>query len=86
MPSHVEALRYGDRCWSKVLVDWEQWRSDGLTAHENWWPAAVPRVLRGAGRDARPGSRQFDVSYKDSRADLKPVSSVGGRWKLDTVT
>ena len=40
MPTHVEALRYGDQCWSKVLVDWEAWRRDGLTEHANWWPSA----------------------------------------------
>jgi hypothetical protein len=74
MPSHVEALKYGDRCWSKVLVDWEQWRRDGLTAHENWWPAAYRAFCARRGETPDPAVEAFDVSYQASRADLKPVA------------
>jgi len=74
MPSHVEALKYGDRCWSKVLVDWEQWRRDGLTAHENWWPAAYRAFCAARGETPDPEVEAFDVSYQSSRADLKPVA------------
>ena len=74
MPSHVEALRYGDRCWSKVLVDWEQWRRDGLTAHENWWPALYRAFCASRGETPDPEVETFDVSYQASRADLKPVA------------
>jgi hypothetical protein len=28
MPSPHEAVAYGDACWSKVLMNWEQWRSE----------------------------------------------------------
>jgi hypothetical protein len=73
MPSHVEALRYGDRCWSKVLSDWEQWRTDGLTAHENWWPAAYRAFCASRGEAPDPVVERFDVSYQSSRADLRPV-------------
>ena len=74
MPSHVEALRYGDRCWSKVLVDWEQWRRDGLTAHENWWPALYRAFCASRGETPDPQVEAFNVSYQASRADLKPVA------------
>jgi hypothetical protein len=73
MPSHVEALRYGDRCWSKVLADWERWRADGLTAHENWWPAAYRAFCAARGETPDPAVESFAVSYQSSRADLKPV-------------
>ena len=73
MPSHVEALKYGDRCWTKVLVDWEQWRRDGLTAHENWWPALYRAFCASRGETPDPAVEAFDVSYQASRADLKPV-------------
>jgi hypothetical protein len=74
MPSHVEALRYGDRCWSKVLVDWEQWRRDGLTAHDNWWPALYRAFCASRGETPDPEVEAFNVSYQASRADLKPVA------------
>ena len=74
MPSHVEALRYGDRCWSKVLVDWERWRREGLTAHENWWPALYRAFCASRGEAPDPEVEAFSVSYQASRADLKPVA------------
>ena len=59
MPSHVEALKYGDRCWSKVLV--------GLGAVAKRRPhrarelvaAALSRVLCLARRDAGSGGRRL---------------------------
>src|SRR5207244_6042689 len=30
-----EAVRYGDECWSRILMDWEKWRQDGKTQHRN---------------------------------------------------
>jgi hypothetical protein len=74
MPSHVEALKYGDRCWSRVLVDWDAWRRDGLTAHENWWPAAYRAWCARTGTAPDPRIEGFDVSYRDSRADLRAVA------------
>jgi hypothetical protein len=72
-PSHVEALKYGDRCWSKVLTNWEGWRAQGLTEHENWWPAAYRAACARWGVEPDPAVEAFDVSYRDSRADLKAV-------------
>jgi hypothetical protein len=74
MPSHVEALKYGDRCWSKVLSGWEQWRREGLTTHENWWPALYRAWCARTDTAPDPRVEGFDVSYKDSRADLKAVT------------
>ena len=33
-----EAVKYGDECWSRVLLNWENWRTQSLTLHRNWWP------------------------------------------------
>jgi hypothetical protein len=75
MPSHVEALKYGDRCWSKVLSGWDDWRRDGLTTHENWWPALYRAACARWGIAPDPHVEAFDISYRDSRADLKAVSA-----------
>jgi hypothetical protein len=40
------AVKYGDECWSRVLMNWENWRTQGLTQHRNWWPD----VYRGRAR------------------------------------
>jgi hypothetical protein len=74
MPTHVEALRYGDQCWSKVLVDWDAWRREGLTNHANWWPDAYRAFCASRGEAPDPSVEAFAVSYKDSRADLKAVA------------
>jgi hypothetical protein len=73
MPSHVEALKHGDRCWSRVLVDWEEWRRQGLTGHQNWWPELYRAFCSREGIEPDPAIEAFDVSYRDSRADLKAV-------------
>ena len=70
----LEALRYGDRCWTRVLVDWDRWRADGLTAHENWWPGVYRAFCASRGETPDPQVEAFHVSYKTSRADLKPVA------------
>jgi hypothetical protein len=74
MPSHVEALRHGDECWSKVLSDWDEWRESGLTRHENWWPALYRAFCERRGETPDPAVAGFDVSYRSSRADLKPFA------------
>jgi hypothetical protein len=74
MPSQTEALRHGDRCWSKVLMDWEAWKANGLTAHENWWPALYRLACARHGWTVDPDVEAFDTSYAEQRADLKSVS------------
>jgi hypothetical protein len=73
-PSQAEALDYGDRCWSRVFTNWEEWRARGLTAHENWWPAAYRAACARWGIEPDPAVEAFDVSYRDSRADLRAVN------------
>jgi hypothetical protein len=40
------AVRYGDECWSRVLMNWENWRQQGLTRHRNWWPEVYRAACR----------------------------------------
>jgi len=74
MPSPKEAVDYGDRCWSKVLMNWERWRQEGLTGHRNWWPDLYRAYCRNAGKRPDPDALAFEKSYATTRADLKPVS------------
>ncbi|MGV3517416.1 hypothetical protein [Luteitalea sp.] len=77
MPSQTEALRAGDRAWSRVLMDWTAWQRDGLTTHENWWPALYADACQRLGWTPDPRVAAFDTSYADQRADLKSVSHSG---------
>lgn len=77
MPSQTEALRAGDRAWSTVLMDWAAWQRDGLTNHENWWPALYADACRRLGWTFDPRVAAFATSYADQRADLKSVSHSG---------
>ena len=69
-----EAIQYGDRCWSKVLMDWGKWREEGLTEHRNWWPGLYRAACAGAGREPEPEVLAYDTSYAQVRADLKTVT------------
>jgi hypothetical protein len=75
MPSPKEAVDYGDRCWSRVLMNWERWRAEGLTEHRNWWTDAYRRYCERLGRHPDPRALAFDTSYENTRADLKKVKS-----------
>lgn len=77
MPGQAEALRQGDRCWSKVLMDWHGWKRDGMTAHDNWWPALYADACRRLGWTPDPRVAAFDTSYAEQRADLKSVTHSG---------
>jgi hypothetical protein len=77
MPSQTEALRAGDRAWSTVLMDWGAWQREGLTRHENWWPALYADACRRLGWTHDPRVAAFATSYADQRADLKSVSHSG---------
>lgn len=68
-----ESLEYGDRCWSKVLSHWHQYREDGLTEHRNWWPDLYARACENWGVQPDPAAIGFCESYEDSRADLKSL-------------
>jgi hypothetical protein len=69
-----KAVEYGDRCWSKVLMDWGKWQSEGLTNHRNWWPDAYQEACRHWKIEPDPDVLSYSISYEQVRADLKPVS------------
>lgn len=73
MPSPAEAIAYGDRCWSKVLLGWSAWREEGLTAHRNWWPDLYQQYCERNGVVPDPAALAYSVSYENVRADLKDL-------------
>jgi hypothetical protein len=77
MPSAHEAVAYGDRCWSKVLLGWSHWRDAGLTQHRNWWPVTYAQFCERNLVAPRPEALAFNVSYETVRADLRDLSASG---------
>lgn len=72
-----EAIDYGDRCWSKILSNWTTVRDQGLTSHENWWPAVYLQACQNWGIDPDPETLAYNTSYETQRADLKAISGSG---------
>jgi hypothetical protein len=70
-----DGVRYGDECWSRVLMNWDKWREQGLTQHRNWWPELYREACRLWGCEPDPEVLVFDVSYQNVRADLKNISA-----------
>jgi hypothetical protein len=70
-----EALDYGDRAWSKVLSNWVAVKEQGLTAHENWWPAVYAMACRADGAEPDPAVLAFAETYEGKRADLQRVAA-----------
>jgi hypothetical protein len=68
------AIDYGDRCWSRILSNWAAVRDQGLTRHENWWPAVYRQACRSWGVEPDPEVLAYGVTYEGQRADLKTVS------------
>jgi hypothetical protein len=69
-----EALAFGDRAWSRILVDWSRWREQGLTEHRNWWPDVYRDACRYWGVEPDPALLAYDTTYENTRADLKQVA------------
>ena len=69
-----DAIRYGDQCWSKVLMGWREWRDKGLTQHRNWWPEAYRDACKTWGVEPDPKILSFNTTYEQVRADLKAIS------------
>lgn len=69
-----EAVGYGDKCWSKVLMGWKEWRDKGLTQHRNWWPDLYKDVCARQGEKPDPKILAYDTTYEATRADLKNIS------------
>jgi hypothetical protein len=72
-----EAIRYGDQCWSKVLIGWREWRDKGLTQHHNWWPDTYRAACKAWGVEPDPKILAFNITYEQVRADLKTVTGSG---------
>jgi hypothetical protein len=70
-----KAVQYGDECWSKVLMGWEQWREQGLTQHRNWWPDAYAEACVRWGEKPDPEVLSYSTTYQTVRADLKNLSA-----------
>ncbi len=69
-----QAVRYGDTCWSRVLMNWENWRQEGLTQHRNWWPELYRAACKNWGIEPDPKVLAYDTSYQSVRADLKELT------------
>jgi hypothetical protein len=69
-----EAVKYGDECWSRVLMNWENWRQTGLTQHRNWWPEVYRDACRQWGVEPDPTVLAFSTTYETVRADLKELT------------
>ena len=69
-----EAVRYGDECWSRVLMNWESWREQGLTQHRNWWPDLYRQACEHWGIEPDPAVLAYSTTYQTVRADLKELT------------
>ncbi len=72
-----EALAYGDACWSRILSNWATVRDQGLTKHENWWPAIYRQACQTWGIAPDPAVLAFAETYEGQRADLQTVAASG---------
>ena len=68
-----EALDFGDAAWSKILSNWATVKEQGLTQHENWWPAVYTQACFAEGVLPDPAVLAFRETYEGKRADLKGV-------------
>lgn len=69
-PSLKEAMDYGDQAWSKITSNWTTVRDQGLTKHENWWPAIYTQYCSAEGVSPDPKVLAFDETYEGKRADI----------------
>jgi hypothetical protein len=72
--SQGEAITYGDKAWSKILVDWSKWKKEGLTEHWNWWPEVYRVACQYQGIEPDPQLLGYSSTYENARADLKEVA------------
>lgn len=73
----AQAVRYGDQCWSRVFMNWETWRAQGLTQHRNWWPDLYRAACERWGVEPDPAVLAYNTSYQNVRADLKELTGSG---------
>ncbi|MDL5049718.1 hypothetical protein QQ054_27260 [Oscillatoria amoena NRMC-F 0135] len=70
-----EAVEYGDKCWSKILIDWKKFKADGLTEHSNWWPGVYKDACKIWGIEPNPKTLAYSETYENKRPDLKTISA-----------
>jgi hypothetical protein len=70
-----KALEFGDQAWSKVLSNWATVKAQGLTNHENWWPAVYTQACAAEGVAPDPVVLAFDETYEGKRADLQRIAA-----------
>jgi hypothetical protein len=69
----AKALEYGDQCWSRILSNYQTVKDQGLTAHDNWWPAVYRQACEAWGEKPDPQVLAYSTTYEGKRADLKDV-------------
>lgn len=72
-----EALAYGDACWSRILSNWHTVKEEGLTGHDNWWPAVYLQACIHWGIDPDPKVLSYAITYEGARADMKEMATSG---------
>jgi hypothetical protein len=68
------ALEYGDKCWSRILSNWQAAKDQGLTQHANWWPDIYVQACQAWGEKPDAAALAFAETYEGARADLKGVT------------
>lgn len=69
------AIKYGDECWSKILIDWGSYRDKGLTQHRNWWPEVYKQACEKRGVQPDSAVLNYSETYEKTRADLKDIAA-----------
>lgn len=69
----AQAVSYGDDCWSRIVGNWRTVLEQGLTRHENWWPALYQAACQAWGIAPDPRVQAFATTYEATRADLKTL-------------
>ena len=70
-----KALEYGDQVWSRILSNWQAVKDQGLTNHDNWWPAIYRQACEAWGEPPDPKVLAYSTTYEGKRADLKEVGA-----------
>lgn len=73
--TQVEAMAYGDQAWSRILVDWNKWKEEGLTTHANWWPEVYRAACKHWGVEPEAELLAYNTTYESTRADLKELTA-----------
>ena len=69
------ATAYGDECWLRVLIDWEKYRTEGLTDHTNWWPGLYAAWCAAHATEPDPRVLSYATNYSQKRADLRELTA-----------